>query len=147
MRAKKIFEIHNFQRGLEPKRSLQIGKNKSPLYRALTDPSNQVDGEGFKEWLKENPWLSMALNYDKDPLPIENYLTFDLDLYCEEHNMDRDEIMGDFRAPEFLPPKVHKPGQVRPRLGFIKSLPKYKAIYYIGGNIDGFVTRKDWIGI
>lgn len=150
MRAQKIFERLNFERGQDPRRSLRVGRNQSALYRALTDPEvekYQIDEEGFRQWLSENPWLSMTLKYDKDPLPIENYLTFDLDWYCEEHNIDQDEIMNDFMAPDFLPPKIHKPGQLRPRLGFIKSLPRMKVIYYQGGNVDGFITRKDWLGL
>jgi len=32
--------------------------------------------------------------------------------------------------------------------GIIKSLPdQNKVLYYRGGNIDGFITRKDWVGI
>lgn len=147
MKALKVFEAYNFQRGIEPKRSLQIGKNQSPLYRALTDPNNQVYGEGFYEWMAENPWLAKDLKYDKNPLPLENYLTFDLDWYCEENNVDRDEIMKDFVSPDFIYGKNTKPGQVKPKLGFIKSLPNTKVIYYRGGNIDGFITRKDWIGL
>ena len=45
MKALKVFDAYNFQRGQNPKRSLSLGKYKSLLYRALTDPDNEVNGE------------------------------------------------------------------------------------------------------
>jgi hypothetical protein len=152
MKALKVFETYNFQRGFEPKRSLQIGKNQSPLYRALTDPNNQVDSEEFYEWMAENPLLAKDLKYDKDPLHLENYLAFDLDWYCEENNVDEDEIKKDFVSLDCIydrrcfgtyGSKNTKTGQVRPKMGFIKSFPGSKVIYYYGA----FITRKDWIGL
>jgi len=146
MIAKKVFEAINFERGLDPKRSLQVGKNQSLLYRALTDPDNEINGDGFYQWMTENPTLAKALKFDTDPLPLDNYLTFDLDWYCEEKGIEQAELIRDFI-------RIHnetyssKPGEVKIQLGLIRNIPKARVLFYQGGNIDGFITRKDWIGL
>jgi len=147
MKALKVFEAYNFQRGIEPKRSLQIGKNQSLLYRALTDPDNEINGDGFYQWMSENPTLAKALKFDTDPLPLENYLTFDLDWYCEEKGVDREDLMNEFIRIHNEIYVMKKSGEVRPMLGLIKNIPGARVLFYQGGNIDGFITRKDWIGL
>jgi len=42
---------------------------------------------------------------------------------------------------------MKKSGEVRPMLGLIKNIPGARVLFYQGGNIDGFITRKDWIGL
>jgi len=150
MIAQKVFENIHFQRGIEPKRSLKLGKYRSLLLNALMDPDNQVSGElseeGFKDWLKENPTILNAIEYDTNPLPLDNYLTFDLDFYTEENDVDREDLVK-----EFTPLKLYgrkKSGEVIVKGGVINIIPKpNQVLYYQGGNVDGFLTRKDWIGL
>ena len=146
MKALKVLEAYNFQRGQNPKRSLSLGKFNSPLYRALTDPDNEVNGEGFNDWMETNPTLAKAIEYNKNPLPLDQYLTFDLDYYCENNDIDPDDLKDDFDSKEIF--SRLKPGELMVFRGIIKSLPdQNKVLYYRGGNIDGFITRKDWVGI
>jgi hypothetical protein len=148
MIAKKVFENIEFQRGLDPKKALRVGKFRSPLFQALINPINEVNGDGFYQWMTDNPKLAKALEFDTNPLPLDNYLTFDLDWYCEENNIDREELIKDFdySSNYIINPAISKPGEVSPRIGKLKSFPNSKIIYYFGGNIDGFITRKDWLG-
>ena len=145
MKALKVFEAYNFQRGQGPKRVLSLGKYNSPLYRALTDPDNQVDGEAFQDWMETNPTLKEAIEYNTGE-PIDQYLTFDLDWYCEDKGIDRDELMEDFEVRKLLGRK--KSGELIVKAGIIKNIPQpNKVLFYQGGNIDGFITKKSWIGI
>ena len=146
MKALRVFEIYNFQRGQDPKRTLKVGKYRSLLLNALMDTENEVNGDGFYQWMTDNPTLSNALEFDTNPLPLENYLTFDLDWYCEERNVERDDLMKEFTPLRFY--GRQKSGEVIIKGGIINIIPKpNQVLFYQGGNIDGFITRKDWLGL
>jgi hypothetical protein len=144
MRAVKVFERLDFQRGQDPKKSMRIGKYRSLILNAFFDPGNYVDSpEGFDQWMKENPLLSEKLEYKTNPTPVENYYIFDLDAYSEEKKIDREEIEEEF-IPLYSYPPV-KPGEVRVKIGTSSDIPGSKILYYSGGSVDGFISRKDWL--
>jgi len=54
--------------------------------------------------------------------------------------------MEDFEARKLLGRK--KSGELIVKVGIIKNIPQpNKVLFYQGGNIDGFITKKSWIGI
>ncbi len=144
MKAIKVFERLDFQRGQDPRKSMRIGKYRSLILNAFFDPDNHIDSaEGFNKWMMENPLLSEKIEYKTNPIPIENYYLFDLDAYCEEKNIDREELELEF-TPKYSFPSI-KPGEVRVKMGTIYDVPGSKVVYYSGGSVDGFISRKDWL--
>jgi hypothetical protein len=144
MRALKIFETLDFERGQEPAEAMKLGKYRhSELRKALVTGGTVEMPDMFQEWLYENPLLKEKLEYskkDKYGATIA-YYCIELDNYTEDRNIDREELEKEF-VPEYSFPPV-KPGECRVKIGTIAD--GSKVIYYQGGNVDGFITRKDWL--
>lgn len=138
MKANKVFETINFERGQDPKEAMRIGKYRhSKLRRILVKDGVSVEPEWESEWIDENPLLKEKLELKETDV----IYSIELDSYCEERNIDREELEMEFTAKYSFPPV--KPGEVRVKIGVIPD--GSKVIYYSGGNVDGFITKKDWL--
>lgn len=144
MIAKKVLESINFERGQEPREAMKIGRYRnSELRKALVKGGTIDMPDMFQEWIYENPLLKEKLEYSKRDKfgTLITYYCIELDYYCEERDIDREDLEAEF-TPEYSFPAV-KPGEVRVKIGTM--IEGSKVIYYQGGNVDGFITRKDWL--
>jgi hypothetical protein len=140
MRAIRVFERLEFERGQDPAEAMRLGKYRlSELRRYLVKYGSVDFPEAFEEWINDNPLLKEKLEYDKNKSAI--YYCIELDSFTEDMNIDREELEMEFNAQYSF--NHIKPGEVRVKIGTIGD--GSKVIYYSGGNIDGFVTRKDWL--
>jgi hypothetical protein len=143
MIAKKVFETLDFERGQDPKEAMRLGKHRhSNLRKAILTGSVDFPDQ-FEDWLNENPLIKEKLDYrkkDKYGMTI-TYYVIELDNYCEDRNVDREDLESEY-VPQFSFSPV-KPGECRVTIGTIAD--GSKVMYYQGGNIDGFITRKDWL--
>jgi hypothetical protein len=156
MRALKVYEAIDFTREGDPLDRLNIGrKSRSPLLRALKfmntgKMQEQLDGEATNDWLKGNPSLCKALNYDpnnpKEVFEWTNIWTIETDSYCEEYAPD--DVDYEVLDNEFIPTGkywgVSKPGEYDIREGVIKGT-NIKVIKYTGSGTSGYAMRKEWL--
>jgi hypothetical protein len=133
-------ESINFERIGEPFEKLKIGKYRSfPLKDALLQSKPDP---GIDSLLEDEPELINKLNY-LGPFTNdwENILGIDIETYCEENNIDAEDLHKDFREEEEI--KSTRQGGLDLKIGVLRD--GSKAIYYYAGLIDGYLTRKEWL--
>jgi hypothetical protein len=147
MKAKYIFENIRFDRGGEPFKKLGIGKYaKGNIRSALEyDNEHELEDDWTVEWLKDNPTLAGVLEFNfSDPLEITRIMGFELDNYMEnvaEDDLDEEDFMNEFTSIQ-----THRPGKSGELKATEGVLPDgSKVIFYQGGLVSGFITRKEWL--
>ncbi|MDD5648913.1 MAG: hypothetical protein PHF86_00605 [Candidatus Nanoarchaeia archaeon] len=137
-------EVHleesiNFERIGEPFEKLKIGKYRSfPLKDALlqSEPDPEIDN-----WLKDEPNLSKAIGYYGTSNDWQHILGIDVETYCDENNIDAEDLHKDFREEEEI--KSSRMGGLNIKIGKLRD--GSAAVYYYGGIVDGYLTRKEWL--
>ncbi len=129
-----------FERGKDPKEAMGLGLQ---LKRALYKNPVEIEHDQYRYWLENEPVLAKALEYDKDdPLAFTDFYGFDADWYSEEADIEQDVWEREFKATG---PKIMatRSGGISVQPG--ELLDGSKVIYYWGGLVDGWMSRKDWL--
>ena len=100
-----------------------------------------------------NPTLAKELHFDfSNPNEYKNILGIEIDSYCEEENIDEEDLKKEFKKIKTIttgginPTKSGKlDGEVNVIIG--KLTDNSKVLYYYGGLISGYITRKEWLGL
>jgi len=154
MKAKKVFENIEFERGKDPKDALQIGHWS--IKRALLDqPEAKVDtmeGDAQRDWW-ENGGIPEEFKYEleyneSDPLSFTDFVGFDEDWYVENELpdwVDKDRFLNGFTPIERKRSRPNTNGWGTFQWQRGKLLDGTVVYHYIDGMGSGFITRKEWL--
>ena len=154
MKAQKIFENIEFERGRDPKDAMQIGH--WGIKRALLDqPPVTADsdmGDAMRNWwenggIPEEFKEEMDYN-DSDPLAFTDFVGFDDDYYLETEApdwVDYDDFHSDFMPTARRKNKPNTNGWGRFDWQFGELPDGTKVIKYMDGMNSGYLTKKEWL--
>lgn len=97
--------------------------------------------EAIQVWMKECPQLANALNY-KGPEDAKNIISIEIDSYCEEHDIDAENLEKEFTT---IKKSFHPTSQGQLLIEEGKLADGSKVLYYYWGLTSGYVTRKEWL--
>jgi hypothetical protein len=150
MRAQFVNENIRFERGQDPKDSMEIGHWS--IKRALLDQPPLIPGtmeaDAAKEWWKKGgipPGFKKEIGYSEN---WEDFISFDEDYYLENEVpewVDYDEFHGEFHpiGPRKNEPNTRGRGLFQWQRG---KLPDGTIVYhYQDGMGSGYIARRDQI--
>jgi len=154
MRAKKVFENTQFQRGQDPYDALNIGH--FGIKRALLSQGfpkvDSMEGDAQRDWFKNggcpDDFLEEIEYNSSDPLAFTDYAGFDEDYYIENElpeEIDSDEFLAEFEpvGSKRRQANKNKWGTFEWQEG---RLPDGTRVYrYVDGMNSGFIAHKDWL--
>ena len=142
IKAQFVFEnITKFQKSNSEKtfkEQLFPSKVKEALLKNMYD----VEMDGYRNWIEREPVLQDVLDYNlDDPLEITQIMGFDSDSYCEEFDIDEDDLNSEFTKEYSI--KSKRSEGINADIGHLRD--GSKVIHYWGGLVDGFIARKEWL--